>query len=67
MNRLPECQTLLLELHGGVLHVTLNRPDNRNAMSLQMVSELRGVFAAVRDERDVRALVLSGAWWAMMR
>lgn len=61
MNRLPECQTLLLELHGGVLHVTLNRTDNRNAMSLQMVSELRGVFAAVRDERDVRALVLSGA------
>ncbi|WP_332767612.1 enoyl-CoA hydratase/isomerase family protein [Pseudomonas koreensis] len=61
MSHLPECQTLLLELHGGVLHVTLNRPDNRNAMSLQMVSELRTVFAAIRDDRDVRALVLSGA------
>jgi len=61
MNRLPECQTLLLELHGGVLHVTINRPDSRNAMSLQMVSELRAVFAAVADERDIRALVLSGA------
>lgn len=61
MSHLPECQTLLLELHGGVLHVTLNRPDSRNAMSLQMVSELRAVFAAVADERDIRALVLSGA------
>lgn len=61
MSRLPECQTLLLELHGGVLHITLNRPDNRNAMSLQMVGELRAMFAAVGDDREVRALVLSGA------
>lgn len=61
MSRLPDCQTLLLELHGGVLHITLNRPDSRNAMSLQMVAELRAVLAAVHDDRTVRALVLSGA------
>lgn len=61
MSPLPECRTLLLELHGGVLHITLNRPDSRNAMSLQMVSELRTVLASVRDDRSVRALVLSGA------
>lgn len=61
MNGLPDCQTLLLELHGGVLHITLNRPDSRNAMSLQMVSELRAVLTAVRDGRAVRALVLSGS------
>ena len=47
MSTLPACQTLLLELHNGVLHITLNRPDSRNAMSLQMVSELRAVLAAV--------------------
>lgn len=61
MSRLPECQTLLLEPHGGVLHITLNRPDSRNAMSLQMVSELRAVLASISDDRSVRALVLSGA------
>lgn len=61
MSDLPDCQTLLLELHGGVLHITLNRPDSRNAMSLQMVAELRAVLAAIRDDRTVRALVLSGA------
>ncbi|PTT71160.1 enoyl-CoA hydratase, partial [Pseudomonas sp. HMWF007] len=61
MSPLPTCQTLLLEEHGGVLHITLNRPDSRNAMSLQMVAELRAVLAAVRDDRRVRALVLSGA------
>jgi len=61
MSSLPVCQTLLLELHNGVLHITLNRPDSRNAMSLQMVAELRSVLAAVRDDRSVRALVIGGA------
>ena len=45
MSSLPICQTLLLEPHNGVLHITLNRPESRNAMSLQMVTELRAVLA----------------------
>ncbi|MCO8313525.1 enoyl-CoA hydratase/isomerase family protein [Pseudomonas mandelii] len=61
MSTLPVCQTLLLERQNGVLHITLNRPDSRNAMSLQMVAELRTVLAAVRDDRQVRALVIGGA------
>lgn len=61
MSPLPACETLLLELHNGVLHITLNRPDSRNAMSVQMVAELRAVLAAVHDDRSVRALVLGGA------
>ncbi|WP_218575102.1 MULTISPECIES: enoyl-CoA hydratase-related protein [unclassified Pseudomonas] len=58
---LPACETLLLEPHNGVLHVTLNRPQSRNAMSLQMVGELRAVLAAVASNSQVRALVISGA------
>ncbi|MFC5696296.1 isohexenylglutaconyl-CoA hydratase [Pseudomonas sp. GCM10022186] len=61
MNELPNCETLLLERAGGVLHLTLNRPDSRNAMSLAMVEELRAVLAAVRNDASVRALVLRGA------
>jgi isohexenylglutaconyl-CoA hydratase len=61
MSSLPDCQTLLLEPHNGVLHITLNRPESRNAMSLQMVAELRAVLAAVRDDRSMRALVIGGA------
>ena len=61
MSTLPTCTTLLLDAHGGVLHVTLNRPQSHNTMSLAMVSELRAVFAAVREQPQVRALVLSGA------
>lgn len=61
MSELPNCETLLLHCAGGVLHVTLNRPDSRNAMSLAMVGELRAVLAAVRADRAVRAIVLRGA------
>ncbi len=51
--------TLLLEPHNGVLHITLNRPENRNAMSLEMVNELREVVAQL--DSQVRAVVISGA------
>lgn len=61
MPALPNCETLLLSLEGGVLHVTLNRPDNRNAMSLAMVSELRAVLESLRNDLSVRAIVLRGA------
>jgi isohexenylglutaconyl-CoA hydratase len=61
MAALPECQALLLSLEAGVLHVTLNRPDCRNAMSLAMVNELRAVLASVQADASVRALVLRGA------
>jgi isohexenylglutaconyl-CoA hydratase len=61
MSTLPDCQTLLLEPHNGVLHITLNRPESRNAMNLLMVAELRAVLLAVRDDRAIRALVIGGA------
>lgn len=51
--------TLLLEAHNGVLHITLNRPECRNAMSLEMVKELREVLAQL--DSQVRAVVISGA------
>ena len=51
----------MLEPHNGVLHITLNRPQSRNAMSVQMVSELRTVLADVARDEQVRALVISGA------
>ena len=61
MPALPNCETLLLNLEGGVMHVTLNRPDNRNAMSLTMVSELRAVLESLQHDLSVRAIVLRGA------
>ncbi len=53
--------TLALARQGGVLHVTLNRPEARNAMSLAMVRELRAVLAEAEADGSTRVLVLRGA------
>jgi len=62
---LAEFSTLLVRREGPVLHVTLNRPEARNAMSMAMVRELRAVLAqAEMDARrpgGTRVLVLRGA------
>ncbi|MEO1893509.1 MAG: enoyl-CoA hydratase-related protein [Alcanivorax sp.] len=58
---LPETKTITLTRDGGVLHITLNRPEARNAMSLTMVEELMAVFGTVEQDTHVRALVLRGA------
>ena len=61
MESLPHCETLLLEKQGPALLVTINRPDVRNAMSLQMVAELAAVFAQIESDRSIRAVVIRGA------
>ncbi|MDI1302766.1 MAG: enoyl-CoA hydratase-related protein [bacterium] len=58
---LPSTETLLLREDGFVLHVTLNRPESRNAMSLQMTQELRAVFTAIENSEHLRAVVLRGS------
>jgi isohexenylglutaconyl-CoA hydratase len=57
----PSYQTLAAHEQSGVVHVTLQRPDVRNAMNGTMVDELRAVLKAAEARRDVRALVLRGA------
>ena len=58
-------QTIAVAQQGPVLHLTLNRPEVRNAMSLLMVAELRLALAEAEasagTENAVRVLVLRGA------
>ncbi|MGH8480965.1 MAG: enoyl-CoA hydratase/isomerase family protein [Nevskiaceae bacterium] len=58
---LPEAKNLLLALDRGVLHLTFNRPDSRNALSVALLTDIVNVFDAIRDSREVRAVVLRGA------
>jgi isohexenylglutaconyl-CoA hydratase len=58
---LPDCQTLKLSQEGPHLHVTLNRPESRNALTEELVRELLAVIDAIADDRDVRSIVLRGA------
>ena len=58
---LPVTDTLLVREEGFALHITLNRPESRNAMSLQMTQELRAVFSAIEGSDDIRAVILRGS------
>jgi len=52
---------LLYDVADGVATVTLNRPEQRNALSAQLLAELVDAMARVRNDDEVRAVVLTGA------
>jgi enoyl-CoA hydratase len=54
-------EQLLYETSDGVATVTLNRPEQRNALSNTMLAELVDAMERVRDDEAVRAVVLTGA------
>ncbi len=58
--QLPDCEEILLSLEDGVLYLTLNRPQKRNAMNDKLVSEVMETFAAIEDSREIRAVVMRG-------
>ncbi|MEX2548834.1 MAG: enoyl-CoA hydratase-related protein [Nitriliruptoraceae bacterium] len=48
------------EVVEGVAHVTIDRPDKRNAMNLEVFAQLAERAAAVQADDDVRAVVVAG-------
>jgi 2-(1,2-epoxy-1,2-dihydrophenyl)acetyl-CoA isomerase len=46
---------------GGVVTLTMNRPDVLNSCNRAMVAELTDAFAETVDDADVRCVVLTGA------
>ncbi|MFA0812865.1 enoyl-CoA hydratase/isomerase family protein [Microbulbifer epialgicus] len=54
-------QTIIDETIGIASHLTLNQPQQRNAISLQMVDELLQKLAEAEEDPQVRAIVLRGA------
>ena len=54
-------EDLLAELEAGVLTLTLNRPEARNAMSGNMTAALASQLASAELNSEVKAIVLTGA------
>ena len=52
---------ILVDRKGAVATITLNRPGQRNAISYAMWGELSQFLAQLDAERDVRAVVITGA------
>ena len=60
MTNLPHTKNLILDLSNGWLTIWLNRPDNRNALSNEMIEDFNNVFKLVRDDRLVRGITFRG-------
>ncbi len=53
-------ETLLYEKENGIAVVVLNRPRQRNALSLRMKEELGHVFGVIEQDEEVKAAILTG-------
>ncbi|MGJ3261662.1 MAG: enoyl-CoA hydratase family protein [Salinarimonas sp.] len=51
----------LLEVTERVAHVTLNRPQRKNPLTFESYRELTDLFAALRKDDTVHAVVIAGA------
>jgi len=52
---------LIYEKRDGVAYLTMNRPERRNALSPQMMVEMRDAWLDFRDDKEARVAVLTGA------
>ena len=63
MSSLPdtEYRNLLVTLDGSAARIVLNRPEKRNALSLEVMDEMTAALREVATRTDARAIVIEGA------
>src|SRR5207302_11300712 len=54
-------ENILFEHRDSIAYITVNRPKVLNALNMATMGELRTVFTQLKDDRDVRAVILTGA------
>jgi enoyl-CoA hydratase/carnithine racemase len=54
-------RNLLVRREGATATITLNRPEKRNALSLELMQELIAALDQLGAEQDMRAIVVEGA------
>jgi enoyl-CoA hydratase len=54
-------ETIRYEVEDGIATITLDSPENRNALSNQLLTELIDAFESGRDDGEVRCLVLTSS------
>src|SRR5260370_35013677 len=53
--------SFLLEKDGRVATLIFNRPEKRNPLNEEVVLEFEGLLHQVRDDRDIRGLIVTGS------
>jgi len=56
-----EYKTIIVERQESRCYVTLNRPEVRNALTGEMITELTAVLDTIHADRTIRTLILRGA------
>ena len=56
-----EKQTILTEIDDKLFHITLNRPDKLNALSPQLLAELKEALEEAAENTDIAVIVLKSA------
>ena len=54
-------EAIVFERSEGVGIVTLNRPETRNALDVQMRQEIADVVSTLRDDNEIKSVLLIGA------
>src|SRR5215472_14730038 len=54
-------ENLCLAREGAVVAITLNRPERRNALSLELMLELVACLDEIGRDREIQAVILRGA------
>ena len=54
-------ETILYNVEEGICHIQLNRPDVLNALSPQLIVELKTAFDTAANDTNVGVIILSGA------
>jgi len=54
-------RNLRFEKKAGIGYLTLNRPDKLNALSAELMTELRHVLDTIEDDAEVKVIILTGA------
>jgi enoyl-CoA hydratase len=58
----PDYKTLLYAVDGdGILTITLNRPEQFNALNARLLADLDAAFRAARADASVRGVIVTGA------
>ncbi|MBH51785.1 MAG: hypothetical protein CL785_01345 [Chloroflexi bacterium] len=54
-------ESIILEKKSSILTITLNRPDILNAYNIQMRDEMWQALLAIKDDLEVKVIILKGA------
>jgi enoyl-CoA hydratase len=58
---LPAFEKLILEIEDDLARITLNRPESRNSLSIQLSAEFLEALRLVQASEEVKFLVIQGA------